>query len=449
MSTVELKNDQLTVVIQKLVIEDQRVHRMLSMQPTETVEQKIRDAITIGFLTFDRTTKISDVDWVSQRLQEHLLMMNFRLEQQAQSFAESVKNHFDPSKAGSLLSPINELVHRTKQDLTQRLTSAIDQMRTHEDQMSRVINSTFDVDSRSSRIQVFSNQMAETIERLENSIDPNREGTIFRDFLGKFEEASKAASASPLIQSRIDGLRDEIREMVAQFKATLDGQRAVDGVREAMTNSSPAKGMVFEDAVKEELKCIAEVRNDLVEIVGTSTGKGTSKKGDLVYYVSTIKSRIVFELKDYSSKFTFQKIRDLMADSISNRDSLYGVFLVKDESCLPEGVGRFFISDDFCIATQEFLEIATKIAIMISHQKINRMTQSKDGPDWLSIESNLSDIKEITEDLSAMESSCATAERAIIKTADGIRRVSKVLSEKVEMLLAQVLLKDGGTNDAL
>ena len=40
-----------------------------------------------------------------------------------------------------------------------------------------------------------------------------------------------------------------------------------------------------------------------------------------------------------------------------------------NESCLPDGVGRFFIADDFLIATQDSLEIATKVAIQVSKKQ--------------------------------------------------------------------------------
>jgi hypothetical protein len=305
---------------------------------------------------------------------------------------------------------MSELVRKTQNDLSAKLTEAVTAI--HESQA-----------------------------KLEGSIDPRREGTVLREFLTRFEALSGELSSSPLLRSKIDELRDEIKAMVTTMKVGAEAEQAIDDVRDEMTQSSPLKGLVFEDRVMDQLSHIAEIRNDLIESVGTQAGKGSSKKGDLVYYINQTKSKIVFELKDYAaSRFTFQKIKDLMEESKANRDAIYGVFLVKDHACLPDGIGRFFVTDDFCIATHEFLETAVKISILISHQKLARLG-SGTGPDWMSIESNIAEIKSTVEELSDLESGCATAQKAIGKTADGIRRISRALTEKVELLLAELAKK--------
>jgi len=411
MSRISLNTDQKSVHIRDLVFDDARAHRVLSLEAPDQVERKLRDALTIGFLAIDRTAAMSEPDWVAQRLEAQIAAVNYALERRAQEMMDMVRGHFDPDRAGSLIAPMCDLVQRTQADLSGKLTEAV-----------TAIHASH--------------------TKLEGALDPRSAGTVLGSFLARFEALSGELSSSPLLRAKIDELRDEVKGMVTAMKVGVVAERAIDDVRDQMTQSSTLKGMVFEDEVRDQLKRIAEIRSDLIEMVGTLPGKGSSKKGDLIYYVEQTKSRIVFELKDYSSsRFTFDKIKDLMADSKSNRDALYGVFMVKDESCLPDGVGRFHVTDEFLVATVEHLEIAIKLAILVTHQKIARMGCSS-GLDRLSIEMNLQELKSGVEELSDLESGCATAQKAITKTADGIRRVSRSLLEKVETLLTAITKKE-------
>jgi hypothetical protein len=443
MTQISLSSNHLTISIHNLTLEDPRAHRILSMEAPERVEQKLRDALTIGFLAIDRTAAMAETDWVTQRLESQVAAVNYALERRSNEVMELIRNQFDPTKAGSLLSPVTELVQRTQREMTTRLTDTVAAVAESQESIGRILNENFDPDSRSSRIHQFANQMNDLISRLEGSIDPRKDGTVLKEFLTRFESLTKEVSTSPVLQAKLDGLRDEIKSMVTAMKIGADAEEAIDKARDAAIDASPAKGMLFEDQVISELKRIAEIRNDLIEPVGSSPGKGSSKKGDLTYYISVIKARMVYELKDYGgSRFTFQKIKDLMEESRNNRDALFGLFVVKDEACLPDGVGRFFIADDFLIATQDFLEVATKVGILMAQYKVSRMG-SVEGPDWVTIEANLEGVRTAIDELSDLESGCMTAQKAITKTADGIRRLSRTLTEKVEGILGQLSKKEG------
>ena len=442
MNKIILNSDQKTIHIRDVTIEDVRAHKLLSCESTERVEQKLRDALTIGIIALDRSAALTEADWVTQRLEQQILHVNYMLERRVGEVMTSLTEQLDPSRAGSLLVPVTDLVQRTQREINQQLQTTLSAIQVTQKAMGKTLEETFDTDSRSSHIQLFLNQVTGLSQRLESALDPSREGTVLREFLKRFNEAVAQAEKSPLLQEKIDGLRDEMKAVVTGIQTQNLAEKAFDEEKASLIDASPSKGLYFEDLVLNDLRHIAEVRNDLVEVVGTQPGKGTSKKGDLLYYISSIRSRIVFELKDYgSSKFTFAKIKGLMDDSRANRDAPYGVFLVKNESCLPEGIGRFYMADDFIIATHEFVEIATKVAIMMTHQKLARMV-SQEGPDWMSIEMNIEEMKTTLEELSDLESSCATASKAITKTSDGIRRVSRNLTEKIESLLAEFSKKE-------
>lgn len=406
MSSVNLNADQKTVWVRDLKIEDARTHRLLSREPEDRVEQKMRDAISVGVMALDRTAAMAENDWITQRLESQVAAVNLALERGAHETLELVRGQFDAARAGSLLAPMIELIQRTQKEIGDRLAETITAAR-------------------------------ESHLAFQSALDPARDGTILKEFLVRFDKLAKESATSPALQMRFDELRDEFRAAITSVRIGDQADQAMEELRDGMIQASPMKGASFEDEVQLELSRLAEIRNDLVEVVGAVPGKGSRKSGDFVYHVSQVKSKIVLELKNYSSsRFSFEKIKTLMDESRVNRDAVFGIFLAKDESCLPEATGRFHIADDFVVATHEFLEIAVKVAIIATHQRISRLSTGK-GPDWQTIEAQVDEIRSLADELSTLESSCATATKAISKTSDGIRRVHRGLLEKAEIVLTE------------
>lgn len=246
MKGVILNVDQKSICIHDLLIEDPRAHRLLSLENPERLEQKVRDALAIGILALDRTAAMSETDWVTQRLEGQIAAVNYALERKTHEIMDTVRSQFDPSKAGSLLGPVTDLVERRQRELNARLETSLE--------------------------GIVRSQMA-----FEGAIDPRRDGTVLKEFLVRFEALTKELSASPVLQAKLDELRDEIKDMATTLKVGADIDRIVGEARDEIIESSPHKGWLFEDSVCSRLKTIAEARNDLIEVVGTQPGKGSSK----------------------------------------------------------------------------------------------------------------------------------------------------------------------------
>ncbi|MBY0386065.1 hypothetical protein K2X05_12980 [bacterium] len=398
MKKLELKNDQRTLRIYELDIDDPRACRILGQLPEDQREQKLLNAISIGFLTFDRTEPLAEVDWVTERLHDQARLLSYRLEEKSNGVIDLIRRHFDPDRTTSLVGPFRELVERVNLQMGQKLT-----------------------------------ETQRNFEEFEKLFDPDRDGSIVREFLKRFQVLSDQMVSHPAIQQKIDALRDEMREMITQLTTRSSEQATFDAERKLLMESMPSKGIAFEDDVFEQLKELASARNDIVESVGSHAGKGTSKKGDLVYSVTDSKAIVVLELKDQVSKFSFQKIRELINDSLQNRDGHYGVFLVKQNDCLPEGIGNFHIEDEFCVVTLENLQVAMKFAIVMAGLRKRRLTY-KEGPDLMFVQTNISEIRQMVEDFSGLESHCIAAERALGKANAGIRRLGANIKEKIEVV---------------
>lgn len=225
---ISLKTDCKTIMIENLTIEDPRGYRHLSKASEDTRDQKISDALSLGFLILEKTAAIEESDWVSQRLQEHILMMNYSLEQQANQIMGSLREQFDAQRAGSLIAAINDALTKTQQELAQKLKQTVEQIDAEHIKLKGVMQTTFDMNSKSSQIQLFTQQLGQIIGSLEQSIDPKRDGTSLREFLNRFEALSKETSSAPAIQEKIGILRDEIKQMATEFKASFETQQSVE-----------------------------------------------------------------------------------------------------------------------------------------------------------------------------------------------------------------------------
>ncbi len=328
MKKIELKNDQKTLRLNEISIEDFRAHRILSSTADSDKEQKLSNAISIGFLCLERTASIAEVDWVSQRLQEHIMLLNYRLEEKSNEVIDLVKRNFDSERSSSLVAPFAITIEQARKDLSDKLKESIEVLREQERGLKEALSATFDSNNRTSQVHRFHEQLGLAMEGLEKRFDPSVEGSLLSTFLSRFSDLSAQAAAAPAVQQKIDALRDEVKEMVTHLTTKFSEQRAFDVEKADLINNTPAKGVVFEELVFNQLTEIASVRNDIVEDVGAQTGRGTSKKGDITYDSTESQVRLVYELKDQASTFTFQKIKDLMCESIENRNAHYGVFLV-------------------------------------------------------------------------------------------------------------------------
>ena len=114
-------------------------------------------------------------------------------------------------------------------------------------------------------------------------------------------------------------------------------------IREAEQRGTK-KGFDFEDYCKPILESVAKVFGDTVDKTGKTQGL-IDDKGDFVYTIKDLGSKIVLEMKD-KEQITLPYIKEQLDGGMQNRAAQYGIFVSKKREALPNYVGIFNEYDD-------------------------------------------------------------------------------------------------------
>lgn len=258
-------------------------------------------------------------------------------------------------------------------------------------------------------------------------------GRFGADFEDKVLKQNYEKLEKLLTEGSIQELQKVILEKIEDAKTELQMEKAIEGAIRETENQGPRKGFVFEDHVFKQLEVIAKARFDVVENVGVFPGVGVSKKGDFVYRCGLTNGRIVLELKDYSSSFSPQKIRETINESLVNRGAQFGIFLVSSEEALPDCFGSFFWENNYIVTTHQYLEVALKFALVDVYRQSQKARQS--ALDLEVLNSELSQCLDLLKTIDRISSGMKSAQKNIGRTSDDITALKEDLSLRIKRLL--------------
>jgi len=165
-------------------------------------------------------------------------------------------------------------------------------------------------------------ELGEDGERIQEALDPDREGTPTYRLKQAF-------------QDQIRSLHDKIEEQAATEEAT-----------EEIRQRTTLKGDDFEDTVNNILSDLVYGTSDELEFTGETIGEiGSRKVGDFVITLNDTGQRIVIEAKS-STGYSQRDIKDELDDAIENRDADYGIIVFECESYIPNKIGYFHEFDN-------------------------------------------------------------------------------------------------------
>jgi len=261
-------------------------------------------------------------------------------------------------------------------------------------------------------------QFGEDGKLVKELLDPNREG-------------------SPLYL-----LKRELERNLSEIRDKLGFNAGV----EQMTERSTQKGFVFEDYCEEKLGWISSIHSDKLERTGDIAGKiSGSKKGDFVLTLGDIGKKIVFEMKD-RDKVSLKDIQRELDDAMENRESDYGVFVVKNRDSLPDSVGWFNEydgnhlvcaienNDGNAMIGGEIIHIAYKWArarLRLENSKEKKVDAAFIMNKVSAIQTNMDELKKIKRQCTNIDDS-VVAIRDITKTTEN--QIKKDLGEILESL---------------
>ena len=157
-----------------------------------------------------------------------------------------------------------------------------------------------------------------------------------REQFGDLEEITKG-----LLDPNVDGTATNT--VVGRILNEVEKIQTKLNIREA-EQSGTQKGFDFEDYCQPILESVAKVFGDTVDKTGKTEGL-IDDKGDFVYTIKDLGSKIVLEMKD-KADITLPYIKEQLDGGMQNRAAQFGIFVSKKREALPNYVGIFNEYDD-------------------------------------------------------------------------------------------------------
>jgi hypothetical protein len=307
------------IEIKSLTINDERSARVVRqrLQGGQPAAQTVAKSIEIGARVLDREEVAAEVDYVKREFERLASENREQLEVKNAEIAERIEAEIQRA-FGS-------------EQAEGALGAALDD---HSTQLSEQLAALFD-DGRDTAIQAKIKRALEQrdqafLDRLsaEDELNPLR--PLLATVRGWARERREDQDAR---DEKLEQKLDDYLQEVALLAGIKRGNEDLEAAIEAGTQ----KGLVFEDAVHEEIERIAATRGDAAHHVGAVSNEAGSKKGDTLVEIGGAdgppKARVIFEAKD--KKLSRNDAWQELDAELEGRDASYAVLVVSGESKLP------------------------------------------------------------------------------------------------------------------
>jgi len=227
---------------------------------------------------------------------------------------------------------------------------------------------------------------------------------------GEFETIVKE-----LLDPNVDGATSN--GGIARVLAEVEKIKIKLNIREAEQRGTQ-KGFDFEDHCQPILESIAKVFGDTVEPTG-DTQDLKDKKGDFVYTIKDLGSKIVLEMKD-KEQITLPYIKEQLDGGMQNRAAQFGIFVSKKREALPNYVGLFneYDNNKLVIALGSELEDEIihddliRVAIGWARSKLKQESGQGSGIDTGKIRIKIQSVEEKMKNLTDVKTKCTGIENS-------------------------------------
>jgi len=227
---------------------------------------------------------------------------------------------------------------------------------------------------------------------------------------GDFEKATKELLDPNVPGTVTDTIISRILAEVEKIKNKLQ-------IREAEQRGTQ-KGFDFEDYCQPILESVAKAFGDIVDKTGDTQGL-IDDKGDFVYTIKDLGSKIVLEMKDMQ-QITLPYIKEQLDGGMKNRAAQFGIFVSKNREALPNYVGSFNDYDDnkLVIALGSELEDEIihedliRVAISWARSKLKQQSGQGSAIDTGKIRIKIQSVAEKMKNLTDVKTKCTGIENS-------------------------------------
>ncbi len=254
------------------------------------------------------------------------------------------------------------------------------------------------------------------------------DGQLLKDYLNPHKEGSPLQLTLKEFTTRIEELK------------TLIG---INKGKEEAEKKSTQKGTKFEEYCEPLLEEIARMHDDDVIPTGSVVGKITdSKKGDFVYTVKELNKKIVWEIKNYTTKLSMKDINKNLDLGIENREADYSILVSKNVETLPGNIGWFKeLSDKKLVCAlgdhdddglhTEILHIAYRWA----RTKLLQESLKNVEVDATFVQDKITKVQEKLKKFSSIKRQCGNIDKASKEIRDLSDSINKDIDEELNVIL--------------
>ena len=229
--------------------------------------------------------------------------------------------------------------------------------------------------------------------------------------------------------SIIKSMTDEFGEL----KEKLGINQAVKSEHERGTQ----KGVEFEKYCEERINNISKPHGDRLVPTGNTTGIiPGSKKGDFVYKMKDSGKKIVFEMKDYSSKKSTKQLEEYLDEAMINRDADYAILVSKKSSSLSKEVGIFqeYGNKLFVALTTEETdnaELQNELLVIALRWARLRLKQKSGTVDSAIIIEKIENIQRTMKNFSNIKKKCTSIKDISVEISDDLDELREKIKKDI------------------
>ncbi len=254
-----------------------------------------------------------------------------------------------------------------------------------------------------------------------------QDGQLLKEYLNPHKEGSPLQITLKEIHTRLEDLKNVL---------------GINKGKEEEAKIGTQKGTKFEEYCQPLLEEIAKMHGDDVVPTGTEKGKLTdSMKGDFVYTVKELNKKIVWEIKNYSSKLSMNTINENLNKGIENREADYGILVSKDVDALPGSIGWFKeLSDKKLVCAlgshdDELHAEILHIAYRWARTKLLQESTTSAKFDPRIIQDKITSVQEKLMKFSSIKRQCGNIDKA----SNEIKSISETLNSEIDSDLEKIL----------
>jgi len=260
------------------------------------------------------------------------------------------------------------------------------------------------------------------------------------------DEKGIKAYLDPLNEdSPLNKLKRELLEDIERVKFLVVGEERASEIKE----KTPLKGTDFEKELYRYFQQITKPFGDNLEHIGYKPSERGKKIGDLLIGVrdpllDDVELLMVIEAKsgDYSSINDEKKLKDEIGMAIVNRESSFGIGVVRDKASLSESIGTFrFFEPNMIICCAEeptAVELAYRFARSVVITR--HLSQDFKEVDWENVkkfaqfvEQSLRKIDTARSDLDTLKTNISNINSILENYADNVRSSIKIMMQEIEI----------------